>query len=77
MKRALIACAALYGVIAIATFGHAAASGERRDDAEYAECRQRQIADDRIICLRGAGAPLGGLFAAVVWPFYWSWEAWS
>lgn len=53
-----------YVLIAIFTFGHAAAHSPK--------C----VETDRHICA-GNDQALAGMVAAFAWPFYWSWEAWS
>ncbi len=65
-----------YAVIAVATFGHAAASRDRADQAEYRECLRRA---ERVnmTCFNNRYGGLVGLLAAPLWPLYWSWEAWS
>lgn len=67
-KAALIA----YAVIGIITFGHAASIAEAEADAEYAMCS----AVENSVCLESIYPPFSGLFAAALWPLYWSWEAW-
>lgn len=73
-NRLLIAAALAYLVVAVITFGHAAANSEREADANYAQC----MADERQqVCLRSIDPPFAGIMAGALWPLYWSWEAWS
>lgn len=60
---------ALYAVVAIVTFGHAAAAAERADVVRYQQCVEREE-----VCIQGIPG-INGFMAAVFWPFYWSWEA--
>lgn len=57
-----------YAVIAIVTFGHAA----EHADSEHRMCRQQT---NQYCGVRDGFVK--GTIAAVMWPLYWSWEAWS
>lgn len=73
MKRLHIIAAA-YAAAGILTFGHAAASRQAEEAAEYAACK----AEPERLCFKSNElAPMAGLLAAPLWPLYWSWEAWS
>lgn len=75
MKKLHIAAAALYFGLAIITFGHAAAQSERRINAEVAKCEQRT---PNALCWDSPATPgASGVLAAMLWPLYWSWEAWK
>lgn len=64
--------AALYLVVAIVTFGHAASARYGTVHDEYIECMREP---DKI-CFRDNTTPtIAGLSAAIFWPFYWSWVA--
>lgn len=65
-KLALLA----YVAIGITTFGYAA---DRRADFEKAGCPVGQMHETP--CYRQSEGV--GVAAAVFWPFYWSWMAWS
>lgn len=56
--------AGIYLVMAVVTFGHAA--------AHHPPC----IETERKYCPED-GKALAGMGAAILWPFYWSWEAWA
>lgn len=73
MKRALPILGALYVLIGIVTFGHAAASWNKSEEAEYRECLS-QNADN---CFNQKLGMLSGMMGGMFWPLYWSWEAWS
>lgn len=76
MARYKIIALAAYAGIGIATFGHAAATKQAEEDAEYAACQATRSEDG--YCWRtNELAPMAGLVAAPFWPLYWSWEAWS
>lgn len=72
-NRLWIGLAGLYALAAVITFGHAAAQAQVRYDREYLEC----AADQKASCFRDRIAGMDGFFAALGWPLYWSWEAWS
>jgi hypothetical protein len=66
MHKALIAAALAYGAIGILTFGYSAANAA----CDYGESRiSRSFQTD---CQASSG-----MVAAVVWPLYWSWEAFA
>lgn len=67
--------AALYGAMAVITFGHAAAANQRQQKIEHTQCLYETGKRGNCIELDNAG--LAGLFGAVLWPLYWSWEFWS
>lgn len=76
MGRAMVGLAALYAIGAVVTFGHAAAAAEHKAQADYATCLR--VAEHPQLCFRDeAGPGASGMMAAVLWPFYLSWEAWS
>lgn len=73
-KNKLVLAAAAYGIIAIATFGHATESSYRLKKEERIECQN----NNGRICFDGSGiAPLAGLLGGALWPLYWSWEVQS
>lgn len=61
--------AVVYALVAVVTFGHAAAAAERAEIAAYEQCLKTDE-----ICLQGIPG-MNGFMAATFWPFYWSWEA--
>lgn len=72
-QRILIAAGILYALVAVVTFGHAAAYGEAWSNQHCMskEARETMVTD----CM---SVPwVSGLGAAALWPLYWSWEAWS
>lgn len=73
MKRTTLAALLLYLVGAIITFGHAAAFNATWREANCATRDQRLESPDN--CYAASWGP--ALPAAMVWPLYWSWEAWS
>lgn len=73
-RRFWIAIGLAYGLVAVVTFGHAAAAGDRASAADLARCR----ANRNNVCVPDpVQGPLGGLLAAALWSLYWSWEAQS
>jgi hypothetical protein len=71
--RTLAALGALYLTVAVVTFGHSAAHAERFNTAHCATLEQRiAVGAD---CYRPA--TMSGIAAGILWPLYWSWEAWS
>lgn len=75
MIRALIGLAVLYGTVAVITFGHGAARAEQKYRADHAACLARH--DPHEVCWESDVPAANGLAAALLWPLYWSWEAWS
>lgn len=71
MTRVQKALAALYAAIGIVTFGHASADRQAAGDVEFAECR----ANPKALCFRqmSGDSAMAGMFAAPLWPLYWSW----
>lgn len=72
MSRIWLWAAVIYAVIAVVTFGHSAAASTR----DHAACEAKQDKEGRPWCGLN-NAPLFGVSSAVLWPLYWSWEAWS
>lgn len=74
--KTLVTCWALtaaYVLIAIVTFGYAAAHAQVRYDARCGPAEQRLVLSSNCDTL-----PVGvGLFAGLLWPLYWSWEFWD
>ncbi len=66
--------AAAYLVVAITTFGHSASRGERWRDVNCQTLTDR-VNSPGISCYRNPAE--AAAFAAVFWPLYWSWEAFS
>lgn len=71
-ERLITLAAAAYIAVGIVTFGHGAAHADR----EHAACEAKPLPPKAIRWCEDT-APINGLGAAVLWPFYWSWEAWS
>jgi hypothetical protein len=70
-------CLLLYIVVGVVTFGHAAAHAQPAYDKIRADCVRT---NSSTICATAADtAPpaIDGIGAALLWPFYWSWEAFS
>lgn len=73
-KQTLAIAGAIYALGAIATFGHAAAASQRQELADYQQCLARK----NDYCWRDDAMPgMNGTLGAMLWPLYWSWEAWS
>jgi hypothetical protein len=66
-----------YLAIGIVTFGHSAAGATAANAADLTACRDREKSNPKELCIDIDDAPLSGMASAVLWPFYWSWEAWS
>ena len=62
-----------YVIIAIFTFGHAAAGTQRWQDTHCQTAEARIASNERCY----SGPAVNGVFAGVFWPLYWSWEMWS
>lgn len=71
-ERLLTLAAAAYIAVGIVTFGHGAAHADR----EYAECEARPAPPKETRFCENVG-PVAGMGAGLLWPLYWSWEAWS
>lgn len=71
MSRTQKALAALYAAIGIVTFGHSSADHQAVGDAEFEECRT----NPKALCFRQrtGDSAMTGMFAAPLWPLYWSW----
>jgi hypothetical protein len=68
----------LYVVVGIVTFGHAAAHAQPAYDKIYADCAHTTSASSVCDLARDTPPPaLSGIAAGLLWPFYWSWEAFS
>lgn len=63
-ERNFLIGVAAYTMIAIFTFGYAA--------SHHPKC----VETSRTVCV-GNDQAMAGFGAAFLWPFYWSWEAWS
>lgn len=73
-KRIVLAAAlALYGTVTVVTFGRAAAQSAAWYQANCTTLMKRADAGSQ--CYE----PYVGnaLFAGLLWPLYWSWEAWD
>lgn len=57
-----------YAAIAIVTFGHSAADEPLTCPPEARYCLDSDMT---------GRAVMGGILAGMLWPLYWSWEAWS
>jgi hypothetical protein len=68
-----------YAAVAVVTFGHSAAHREPIEQLEQAKCEARIAAGLEGYCFDNSteSAGMNGFVAALVWPLYWSWEAWS
>lgn len=74
VERKIAISGGLYALAAIITFGHAAASAERTGHADYQQC----LSQHKEVCWRDDAKPsMVGMMGAMLWPLYWSWEAWS
>lgn len=75
-RDVIFAGSLIYAVMAVVTFGRAAAEYQRGLDrycvasVPVAE-RRRECSDD------GETPVSSGSFAGIFWPLYWSWEAFS
>jgi hypothetical protein len=73
MKRLYITVAVLCAVIALVTFGHSAAGQTEWHEAHCQTAAQREEMLSNCVSI----TPVTAGVAALLWPFYWSWEAWS
>lgn len=78
-KHFLILAGILYAGVGAVTFGHAAANSDRNARAEYEQCQTRsqlhfEETGGYLFCFKSDLAPMDGMFAAIGWPLYWSWE---
>lgn len=69
-ERMAMIIAAAYALVALVTFGHAAAASDKSIDQELAQCEAAR----KEYCYNGRIAGLEGALSALVWPLYWSWE---
>ena len=80
MTRTVRLAIATYALVAIVTFGHAAASQAERNRTVYAICRDDNPENLRLCEVDRAyevPSTFSGLVSGAIWPLYWSWEAWS
>ena len=77
-KRILPAIGALYVAIGVVTFGHSSAHAVRQAKVDYAAC-QADLASHKVLwCTDDSDmAAFKGMAAAMLWPLYWSWEAFA
>jgi hypothetical protein len=78
-EKIAFGCVLAYLAVAIVTFGHSASAHYREDRSDYAQCRAEQVTNARVICIDDSSEKAGtaGSVAGLLWPLYWSWEAWS
>jgi hypothetical protein len=67
-KRAIIAALVAYALIGIVTFGHSAAQKPTECAPDDQFCSEGILAGD---------AAMSAFTAAILWPLYWSWEAFT
>ena len=72
MRNAIkVAAIVAYASIAVFTFGHSAGKATKFQDQHCVTADQRIAVGSR--CYMSAKAP-EAMFAAILWPLYWSWE---
>jgi hypothetical protein len=76
MDKIVVAIFCVYIAAFVVTFGHSAANYEF--ETRVAQCVERPYSSQHSCTIdSNIGKVSVSILAGVLWPLYWSWEAWS